>query len=202
MSRELHDTLLQSLVGVALQFEAASSAVEASSPARQRLNSARRQVEDYIREARLSIWNLRSPHLAPRGLVAALRDTAERVSAATVPVSVEVRGAERPLTAEVDEQLVRIGQEAILNAARHADAQYVLVEVDFDTNGVTLRVSDDGRGFDASRWLTNATGHLGLVSMKERAEQIGGRFALHSAAGAGTQVEAVVPLPVPMEATA
>jgi signal transduction histidine kinase len=192
LSRELHDTLLQSLVGAALQLEAASNSVQSPS-ARERLMNARRHVEDYIREARLSIWNLRSPQPDTHGLVRRLEDTAERLSVA-VPVEVKVHGLPSTMEPALEANLLHIGQEAILNAAHHANAQRVSVEIRCTADAVALRVADDGCGFDASRWTASESGHLGLVSMRERAAQVGARFALHSRPGAGTVVEVVAPL--------
>src|SRR5438876_9414813 len=84
LSREIHDTLLQSLVGVALQFDAISNSLDQSaSTARHQLVRIRRQVEAYIREARQSIWDLRSPVLETHDLAAALRDFGKRATAGT-----------------------------------------------------------------------------------------------------------------------
>lgn len=197
LSRELHDTLLQSLVGVALQLEAASNCVDANSPASDRLMKARRQVEGYIREARLSIWNLRSHQPARHDLVKTLQDAADRISAVAVPVHVKVSGMPPYVDPVIGEHLRHIGQEAILNAARHATAHRISVEI-VGTNGtITIRVSDDGQGFDTAEWVGEASGHMGLVSMRERAEQVGGRFTLKSEAGTGTVVEVVAPISRP-----
>lgn len=202
LSRELHDTLLQSLVGVALQLEAASNSLDADSPARPRLLAIRRRVEDYIREARLSIWNLRSHKPETHDLIAQLKDTAERVSAATVPVDLIVNGKPRHLEPMVETHLLHIGQEAVLNAARHAGATRVLIELEYADEALTLRVSDDGCGFDTSKWVADGSSHLGLVSMRERAEQVGARFTLSSGVGGGTVVEVVASVSAVVEVRA
>lgn len=187
LSRELHDTLLQSLVGVALQFDAVSNRLAPASPARQELVRLRRRVEEHIREARHSIWNLRLPTLQRRDLVSALRDTAERsASNQSVIVDFRVLGTPRRCGSDVEEQILRIGQEAILNAVRHARATRIDVELDYGLLDVSLRVSDDGCGFDPLE--PESADHYGLVSMRERAAQIGGRLVLTSRAGSGTSV--------------
>ena len=135
LSHELHDTLLQSLVGVALQFEVANKRLSSSpAEARAHLIRMRKQVEQYIREARQSIWNLRSPALQTSNLRQALQESGER-TAAGQPVRFEfiARGTPAGASAEVDHQLLRIGQEAIHNAARHAQASRIRAELRYDT---------------------------------------------------------------------
>jgi signal transduction histidine kinase len=196
LSRELHDTLLQSLVGVALEFDAVSKSLDTSpAAAKERVVKIRERVEEYIREARRSIWSLRSPALETGDLVDALREGAERATS-DQPVSLEftVSGAPQRYGSDVEHQLMRIGQEAVLNAARHAHAHTIRMHVDFTSDTVALRVSDDGRGFDAGNGAEGTTDHYGITTMRERAEQVGGHVTITSAPGQGTVVEAVVPV--------
>jgi signal transduction histidine kinase len=196
LSREIHDTLLQSLVGVALQFDAMANAPKATSDGQKdRFVRMRKQVEEYIREARQSIWDLRSPKLQTQDLAAALREAGERATEpAGVGFSIHVSGAPRRLPARVEEQVLRIGQEAVVNAVRHAHAERVSIELAYDSSRLVLRVNDDGQGFEPARALSqNGNGHYGLTSMRERAEQVGGRLHVTSAPGRGTHIEASVP---------
>jgi signal transduction histidine kinase len=197
LSREIHDTLLQSLVGVALRFDAISNSLDSSSSAaRHQLVRIRRHVEAYIREARQSIWDLRSPVLETHDLATALRDFGKRAAAATsVRFTAAVTGTPRRCSAKVENQLLRIGQEAITNAVRHAHATRITLEVRFEEHAVTLRVSDDGRGFEYEYPTHDTENHYGLTTMRERAEELGGRFTLATAVGRGTAVETVVPIP-------
>ena len=198
LSRELHDTLLQSLVGVALQFDAVSKSLDSSSPVRGKVVRLRKQVEEYIREARHSIWNLRSPILETRDLVAALREIGEHATAdKAVGFELTLSGTPSRYPVEVEEQVLRIGQEAVLNAIQHAQPHHILIELQYEDRSLALRVSDDGRGFDPAHTAAAADGHYGLVSMKERAEAAGGQFRLASGQGSGTLVEMVVPMPPP-----
>ena len=196
MSRELHDTLLQSLVGVALQFEVASKRLTSSpSEARAHLIRVREQVEEYIREARQSIWNLRSPALQTRSLGQALRESGERIAAEhSVHCEFTTSGIPGRASAETDHQLLRIGQEAIHNAVRHARASTIHTELRYDAAEVVLKVSDDGRGFDPDTLPQESDAHYGITTMKERAEEIGARFTITSVPGTGTVVEVASPL--------
>jgi signal transduction histidine kinase len=194
MSRAIHDTLLQGLAGLALQVDDLSHLMETSPhAARERTLRIRRQVEDSIREARQSIWDLRTPKLASRDLPRALQEAGERVIAGrSVKLDVRVSGAARTAASRADEQLLLIGQEALSNAIRHGHATAVTVELDYGDDQTLLRVRDDGCGFDPDE-ACRLQGHYGLVSMRERAEQVRGHIVISSAPGKGTAVEAVVP---------
>jgi signal transduction histidine kinase/ligand-binding sensor domain-containing protein len=198
LSREIHDTLLQSLVAVALEIDAVSRIVERSAAgAKRELQRIRRQVEMHIREVRQSIWHLRSPMLESQDLCTVLRDFGTRL-AADQPTRfiATVSGTPRQCGARFERQVLRIGQEAIINAIRHAEAATVHLELRFDNDAVMLRVSDDGRGFVPHEVSGSLDGHYGLTTMRERAEEIGGRFDLRTAVGHGTVIEAVLPLQV------
>ena len=195
LSREIHDTLLQSLVGVALQFDALGANLEPSSPERQQLVRIRKEVEEYIREARHSIWNLRKPVIGRRDLASSLREAALRVTAGqSIGFEFAVYGTPFECPPETDEQLIHICQEAVLNAIRHASPTRVRVELRYEAQSIVLRVTDDGRGFDPETTIPiEAAGHYGLVSMRERAAQVGGIFTLTTSERAGTSIEARVP---------
>ena len=87
-----------------------------------------------------------------------------------------------------------IGREAIVNAARHADADRIAIELETTDGALTLRVIDNGRGFDPQAAASDGTPHYGLTSMRERAEDVGGQFTIESIEGEGTRVETTVPL--------
>jgi len=193
MAREIHDTLLQSLVGVALQLGTIGDKPE-SSPIGEHLATLRKQVEGFIREARQSIWNLRSPALAVHDLPTALRDAgASLTMGSDIRFEVVVLGKQRRFAPRVEEQLLRIGQEAVSNAVRHANATVICLELRYADDSVVLRVSDDGCGFDPE--VATAVGnHWGLKSMQERAEQIGGYLTVLTKPGAGTILETSAPV--------
>jgi signal transduction histidine kinase len=197
LSREIHDTLLQSLVGVTLQLDQmANDLDETPETIKDQFVRMRKQVEEYIREARQSIWNLRSSTLARCDLPTALRQAGERAMDNAVAFDFSVSGDARRCASTVEEQLLRIGQEAVTNALRHAHAHRIRMELCYDASNLTLRVSDDGRGFDTEA-VDNGNGadrHWGVKSMKERAETVGGVFRISSGDGQGTMIETVVPV--------
>ncbi len=193
MSREIHDTLLQSLIGTALQLEILSTSEAASDETRNTLTRVRRELEDDIRETRQSIWNLRSPRLDRSDLASLVREAGSRItSGVPARLNVTVSGAARRLKPDVEQQLLRIAEQAIVNAVRHASASEVDVGLEFTAGSVRLSVSDNGRGFDPSQTVPDSNLHYGLASMKGRAEEMGARFALRSELGRGTTVETTV----------
>jgi signal transduction histidine kinase/ligand-binding sensor domain-containing protein len=196
LSRELHDTLLQGLVGVALQFDAIAGDVETSAPGMQRnFVRMRKQIEEYIREARQAILDLRSQHLRRRDLVTSLREAGEHLTADhAIQFGLSVTGEPRPCSRKVEDELLRIGQEAVNNAVRHAQPTVIRVELTYTETSVVLLVTDDGRGFDHPPLVEASADHYGLISMRERAEEIGASLEITSQLNQGTHVRAVVPM--------
>jgi signal transduction histidine kinase len=196
VAREIHDTLLQSLVGVAWRLDTIREGSDGSSAEmRGQLSTLRTQMEGFIREARDSIWNLRSTALAEHDLPAALSESGHRLTAGSdLQFDLVVSGTPRRVSPRVEQQLFRIGQEALTNAVRHARASTVRMEVCYTDDSVLLRVSDDGRGFDPAAIVPSESNHWGLKSMEERMLEIGGRLSLVSRVGEGTTLEATAPL--------
>jgi signal transduction histidine kinase/ligand-binding sensor domain-containing protein len=194
LSREVHDTLLQSMFGYALQVDGLAQAVSSSDPQlRERLARLRLQVEDDIREARQSIWNLRSPGLDERDLPTNLKKTLDQTIGSTnLELSFEVKGDAHRAPSQVEEQLLRIGREAVSNVVRHAQASRVRVLLDYGSSDITLSVTDDGLGFDLAA-RPDADGHFGLTTMRERAESAGGSLRINTEPGAGTTITVRAP---------
>jgi signal transduction histidine kinase len=195
MSRELHDTLLQSMVATGLQLDNFASELGASSPTLTRkLVRMRRQIEHYICEAHDRIWDLRSPTME-RDLSTRLRESGERMTEGTgVEFALTVSGSARPLGSTVEQQLVRIAEEAVTNAIRHARARHVRTDLVYDRRCVRLSISDDGCGFDVDATVRHGDRHWGLTIMRERAEQVGGTLQIVSSSAGGTTIAAVAPL--------
>jgi ligand-binding sensor domain-containing protein/signal transduction histidine kinase len=195
LAMELHVNLLQSLVGIGLQCDAIANTVEASpSSAKDQLGRIGELVDYYVHETQLSIRDLRSSTLENRDLGTALRLISTHITAGSNAV-VELNIAGAPVRCEyrIESNLLHIAQEAIANAIRHANAARIRVELSYSDEAVTLRVSDDGCGFDPTATM-GIGDHWGLLSMRERAQQIRGRYTLVSQPGQGTQIETVVML--------
>jgi ligand-binding sensor domain-containing protein/signal transduction histidine kinase len=193
LSRDMHDTLLQNMAGVALQIDDVSRTPHMSPWGRQQLLSIRRELEDCIVDARLTIQNMRGLTQGHGDLIAALEHAGARATAATaVRFRLGVTGTPRRCDERMEAELLRIAQEALANAVRHAQASTIHVDLTYTDSSVTLRVADDGTGFEqqASRSAT----HFGLDTMRERAEQMGGRFRLTTTTGLGTEVETTIPV--------
>jgi signal transduction histidine kinase/ligand-binding sensor domain-containing protein len=202
VAREIHDTLLQSLLGVMFRLDEVSNVIDVSSDsAKEQLVRLRRQVEFYVREARYSIRDLRSPILESRGLATAIRAIGETLTGErAVAFHLDVAGSPRGDLQHIDAHLLRIGQEAMTNAMRHGRATTVRVELRYRPDSIALCVRDDGKGFDTAVANASDGAHWGLRTMRERTEQIGGTLRITSADGEGTVVEAVAPIPSTSEA--
>jgi len=200
VSREIHDTLLQSLAALGVEIEAVASQLDPSQgSARDDLRRLRRQVGHSLRDARESILELRRDGMKTPDVVSSLREVAERTERTYgVGVTIAVIGR-RPAncSADVDLQLFRIGQEAITNAIRHGHATEVRIALTYEKDRVRLSVCDNGCGFepDAQPPAREAGAHFGLLTMRERAARISGRLEIVSTPGSGTTVETLIPVP-------
>ena len=195
IARDLHDTLLQSLAGVSLQLDGIAKQA-ATHPERtpSLIARVREQVDSAFREARTKVWDLRSTSLEVQELDGALRELVERIGPAmTARCSLAVTGHARPCTPEIQEELMRIAQEAANNANRHAQATEVRIALDYAAASLKLSISDNGRGFDFEEGYRKSD-HWGLKNMQERAAQIRGKYKITTAVGQGTRIEVDVPL--------
>ncbi len=192
VSREIHDTLLQGLVGLTLQCDTLARDVEAAAPeVSDRLLAVRRQGQRYIKDSRQAIWNLRFASADRETLVGALRRVADVTAGAEVAFDVLLKGSPRELASDTEQELVRIAREAVTNAVRHAKARRINVEVEYSPTQLVLRVLDDGCGFVDGE-IVGAPEHFGIVSMRERAKTIGAAFNLETGVGRGTAIEVIV----------
>jgi signal transduction histidine kinase/ligand-binding sensor domain-containing protein len=197
IAREIHDTLAQNLAGIALQLDSVNmQSPDISAGLRLRLDQACNLVRYSLSEARRAVSDLRSDELEQRELATALPQIAEQIAAGTaVDAHVRVLGTPRRLNPITEKNLLRIFQEAMANAVKHASAQTIEVELRYELNFLALLVRDDGSGFDTARIIPLGVGHYGLTGMRERAERIGGRLTLSSTIGRGTELLVEVPLP-------
>ena len=196
LAQELHDGLQQGLTGVALQLDTASRLRERSpEQAQHHLELARTLMRQTHVDLRSSVWNLRSRSQEDFSLVEALRQSAERFTEGTAWV-VEVRQTGEPqLLSELQEEnLLRIGQEALTNSIKHSQSARIEIQLEFAPGGLVLRIRDFGIGFAPAQVDGPTEGHFGLTGMAERAQRIGGTLAIHSQPGTGTRIEATLPL--------
>jgi len=191
MAREIHDTLAQGLVATSVQLRLAQKqGAGAPESLQQHLDSAQQLVRQSLQEARNSIWNMRSQVLENGDLAGALKDILKQmVDDAEVETRFEVAGKAHRLAPVVESNLLRVGQEAITNAAKHAQARHINVKLEFGEKQFQMTVSDDGRGFDPAQTVPGAGG-FGLVGMRERVAALHGELSLRSARpGRGNQID-------------
>ena len=195
MAREIHDTLAQGLTATSVQLQLVNiHANGASSTLIHHLDKAQQMVRDSLEEARNSIWNMRPQVLETGDLVSALKHILMQLSEGLgLETRFDVVGRTRRLPAVIENNFLRLGQEAITNAVKHAQAKQITVTVEFGERHFMLTVADDGRGFDPANPPASAGG-FGLVGMKERAQELNGQLKVHSAPDQGTEISLSIPL--------
>ena len=189
LALELHDVVSQKLFSLTLTAEAAVTLLDRDAvAARGHVVRTQQLAREALDELRSLIFELRPPDLARDGLAGTLRKHVE-VLAQVQPVAIalEIAGTPAPLSGGGDREVLRIAQEALHNALRHAAAERIVVRLDARDGRLVLTVSDDGVGFDPADPAVRSR-RLGLTSMEERAARLGGRLELASAPGAGTTV--------------
>jgi signal transduction histidine kinase len=188
LARELHDSVSQALYGISLGAHTLREALESNDP-EQSLESLEYVItlaEAGLAEMHALIFELRPESLESEGLVAALQKQVA-VLRARYELTVEADlGDEGDLSLEWKEALYRIAQEAMHNIVKHAHASTVLLRLANEERELILEIKDDGKGFDPTRAFP---GHLGLFSMQERAERLGGTLTIESTPGQGTCIQ-------------
>jgi signal transduction histidine kinase len=190
--RDVHDTLAHAFTGVIVQLEAADDAAARGFDAEAGAHIARAEAmaRAGLQEARRSVMALRPQVLEGNDLSSALREMLTGMTDGTSVASEFAQtGVTRQLPAAWDEHLLRIGQETLTNAIRHGHAQRIVMELDFSEDAVLLRLTDDGRGFDAN----SAFDGLGLAGIRARVSSMGGQLSIESATGSGTTISVSVP---------
>jgi signal transduction histidine kinase/ligand-binding sensor domain-containing protein len=198
VARELHDSLLQEMSAVAMMINAIRTTLPAAAAgAAEKLTKIESTVTASLAETRRYVWDLRDPPEKPEAasdLEAGLGRLAAKAVGNGVECTVRREGEVVPLPGAVCEELLRMAQETLANAVKHARARYIRVRLCYDKTAVRLVVSDDGRGFDPGAVVAAQAGHFGLVGLRERATRLGATLNLDSRPGRGTTVEVTVPL--------
>jgi signal transduction histidine kinase len=192
--RDIHDTLAHAFTGVIVQLEAADDASARGLEAEAGAHVARAEAlaRTGLHEARRSVMALRPQALEQSDLPTALRDLLTEMTAGTsLVVDFSQDGVARSLPNGWDEHLLRIGQEAVTNAIRHAQAHKLVMRLRFLPSSVRLEVDDDGRGFDQHA----ASDGLGLAGMKARVASMSGQLSIERAPVTGTRIVVTLPFP-------
>ena len=189
MAREIHDTLAQAFTGILLHLGAAERLMaDAPVDVRARLQNVREIARGGLADAHRSVQALRPQALEHGDLAGALSQMVEQLNAGQATrIAFRLGGAARPLPPDVADHLLRMGQEALTNALRHAQASEVGVALSFAEGKVRLCVTDDGQGFEMETPLPKEA--FGLTGMQERAGLIGAQLTVASQPGSGTRVE-------------
>jgi signal transduction histidine kinase len=206
LAQELHDTLEQTLTGVALQLDTASKLFQSKpEEASHHLELAREFVGQGQVDVHRSVWDLRSRVLEEFDLPGALEASAKQLTnGSDLSIEVTTKGRVRPLPDTLEENLLRIAQEAMTNVVKHSQATAAAIELDYGPKNVFLRIKDNGRGFDLNGNVGGSHGHFGLLGISERAKRLGAELKIQSEPGQGTLVEVQVAIdgqPEPKEPT-
>jgi signal transduction histidine kinase len=195
LAREMHDTLAQSFSGLAFQLDAVAGRLPAEADqARSALDTARQIARHGQEGFRRSLMNLRAQELERGSLTEALPEIARQITAGTgIELRCQMSAATGRLPEAVETNLLRIGQECIANAVRHARPTTIELALEPFAGAVRLRISDDGVGFDPRQLDADGNGHFGWCSIRERAEQIGATVNLESSRDHGTAVTVTFP---------
>jgi signal transduction histidine kinase len=196
LALELHDVISQKLFALGLAAESADALFDVDrEAARAQIDRLRRLSQEALEELRYLILELRPPELERDGLATTLRKHVEvlrRVQGRAPELELELDG-EPPADLARDRELLRIAQEALQNAIRHAGASRIVLRLGTGDGRIVLEVADDGRGFDPSA-STIRSRRLGLSSMEERARRLDGRLVIDSEPDRGTTIRLEAPL--------
>lgn len=201
LARDIHDTLAQAFIGIAIQLEAAEGLLYTDiKQASIHIGRARQLALDSIAEARRTIVALRAPALDDNDLATALMNAVQQVMEGTsLNAKFELDGDPVPLPEPLEVELLRVAQEALTNVVKHANATDLTVRLTFTPDELQLRVEDNGVGFSTKKDVdqpiqrTDLSGY-GLIGMRERTERIQGEIEINSSPSHGTCIVVSVPL--------
>ena len=194
IARDLHDTLLQGFQGLILRFHESMMTIPESEPARQMMETALDRADEVMAEGRDRVVDLHASLDKSGDLAQSLARAADEIaSGSDIKITVTTEGRAQTLDPVTLDEIYCLGREAMVNAFRHAQGRSIEVEVDYASWELRLRIRDDGRGIDPKILEAGRAGHIGLASMRQRAERVGGRLEIISGPDAGTEIELKVP---------
>jgi signal transduction histidine kinase len=194
IAQELHDTLLQGFISASMQVHVAADMLTDDSASRPLLTRALQLMQQVIEEGRNTVRGLRASGPASVPLETAFSNIEQELGTeSNADFRMVVDGQRRDLHPLLQDEVYRIGREALINAFRHARARHIEVVMRYAPVGFHLSVRDDGAGMDQHILETGRDGHWGLVGMRERAEKIGAQLRVFSRPSAGTEIELDVP---------
>jgi ligand-binding sensor domain-containing protein/signal transduction histidine kinase len=194
IAQELHDTLLQGVISASMQLHVVAEQMPADSAAKPTLNRILGLMGRVTEEGRNAVGGLRTRQAHTLDLAEAFSEIHhEFATEREVEFHVMVEGQPRPIHPVIRYDIYSIGREALTNALRHAQAKNIEVELEYASYGLRVLIRDNGIGFDSKTLRFGRQGHWGLSGMRERAKRIGAGLRVFSRAGAGTEVELIVP---------
>lgn len=193
IAQDLHDTLLQGVIGTAMHLDVLQDNLPDDSPARQTVQQLLKQMRQSTEEGRAALRGLRTVDNSVNIETAFERMVNELRTSESSESLVKVQGRPALLKTVVFDEVYRIGREAYINSASHASAKRIEIAVEYGVRSFGLRVSDDGCGIDVETLTHGREGHWGLAGMRERAKAIGADVTIHTRTPGGTTVELRIP---------
>jgi signal transduction histidine kinase len=200
IARDMHDDVVQLITATRLELDAAEiiARPELKPDARDKLVAARERLDEMEKQIRRAIYNLHPPSLDAVGLVPAMQNYVRRFRQISgIDCRMEIIGNPLRLFGQSENSIYHMIEAALSNVAAHAEATATTVIFDFQPSLLCISVSDNGHGFDYSRWMreTRWSGqHLGLLGMQERVEGLGGQMDVESTPGQGTRLRFKIPI--------
>lgn len=196
LAQELHDTLEQTLTGIALQMDTASKFAPSDVPrANHHTELARNLVTQSQTEVRCSVWDLRSHSPEQIDLAGLLLKISNQLTDDTsIKVQVNAVGRVRPLSELIEENLLRVAQESLTNIIKHSKATQAVITVDYGPKTVNLTIQDNGVGFVVDQQAGPREGHFGLLGITERTSRLRGKVSITSQPGKGTSIQVNIPI--------
>lgn len=196
IANELHDSLGQNLALISNRAQMGLTGSSEPAQLQTQLEAILQIVQDAIREVRALARNLRPFRVEELGLTESIGGLIDQLAeGSNLAVEKQLENVDSALGAEASAHLYRMAQEALTNVLKHSLAAHLRVQLQLDLHCVRLMIQDDGQGFDPA--LRNRSGSVGLHSINERADMVGGKVAFRTGVGQGTELRVEIPLQVP-----